>query len=1253
MDEAKSVTATFTQDSYALTVNVVGQGSVDLDPSDGPYLSGTAVELTAVADAGWTFSGWSGDLDGSTNPASITMDGAKSVTATFTQDSYVLTVNVVGQGSVDLDPAGGTYLSGTTVELTAVADAGWTFSGWSGDLGGSTNPESITMDGAKSVTATFTQDSYVLTVNVVGQGSVDLDPSGGTYLSGTTVELTAVADTGWSFSGWSGDLGGSTNPESITMDGAKSVTATFTQDSYVLTVNVVGQGSVDLDPTGGTYLSGTTVELTAVADAGWTFSGWSGDLGGSTNPESITMDEAKSVTATFAQDSYVLTVNVVGQGSVELDPAGGTYLSGTTVELTAVADAGWTFSEWSGDLGGSTNPESITMDGAKSVTATFTQDSYVLTVNVVGQGSVDLDPAGGTYLSGTTVELTAVADAGWTFSGWSGDLGGSTNPESITMDEAKSVTATFTQDLYTLSTAVIGDGSITLNPDGGVYQSGSEVELTAVADAGWTFIEWSGDLTGSENPESITMDGNKSVTATFADITPPETTITSAPSDPTNTAAASFEFESSEAGSSFECSLDEAEFGACASPQAYGGLSDGAHTFRVRATDGAGNTDETPASHTWIIDTLAPETTITSAPSDPTNNTAASFEFESSEAGSGFECSLDAAEFDTCTSPHGYSGLSDGAHTFLVRATDGLGNMDQSPASHTWNIDTTAPETTITEMPDDPSNSEDGHFSFSSDDPAATFECSLDSAEYAACTVPYEYSGLSDGPHTFAVRAIDALGNTEDTPASYDWTIDTIAPDTGFVSRPADPSNVSEASFSFISTEGDSSFECNLDSAGFSVCESPKLYDTLGEGLHTFAVRAIDAAGNPDASPASYSWTVDTIAPDTSITDMPDDPSNRPDGSLSFTSTELNSDFECGLDGGDFTSCTSPFDFAGLEGGTHSFAVRATDSADNTDDTPATYDWTIDLEVPETTITAMPSDPSNSAVGSIEFESSETGSSFECSLDGALFGTCTNPYEYSGLSDGEHTFLVRATDGAGNTDETPASHTWNIDTLAPETTITAMPSDPSNSAAGSFEFESSETGSSFECSLDGAEFGTCTSPYDYSGLSDDEHTFQVRATDGASNTDDSPASYEWAIDTTAPETSLTDVPVDPSSNADGSFGFESNDPSATFECQLDGGEFATCTSPYAYEDLLDGTHTFAVRGVDGLGNTDATPASHEWTIDTFAPDTGILTGPDASTASTSASFEFISNEPGSTLRMPVGQRGIRSLHESTGVHWAE
>ncbi|HNT78819.1 MAG TPA: right-handed parallel beta-helix repeat-containing protein, partial [Anaerolineae bacterium] len=250
-------------------------------------------------------------------------------------------------------------------------------------------------------TFTSTLPLYTLTVNVEGDGTVTRAPSQTTYISGTVVQLEAFPDTERLFAGWSGDLIGNANPADITLNADAIVTATFTPvPSYTLTVNVVGNGDVTRTPSQTLYLSGTVVTLTATPDVDWIFSEWSGDLLGSATPVTITLDSDKVVTATFAAITHTLAVNTVGSGSVTRSPNQTAYVSGTVVTLAATPAAGWEFSAWSGDLLGSTNPTTITLDTDKTVTATFTAiPTYTLTVNITGTGSVTWTPSQTTYLA--------------------------------------------------------------------------------------------------------------------------------------------------------------------------------------------------------------------------------------------------------------------------------------------------------------------------------------------------------------------------------------------------------------------------------------------------------------------------------------------------------------------------------------------------------------------------------------------------------------------------------------------------------------------------------------------------------------------------------------------------------------------------------------------------------------------------------------------------------------------------------------
>ncbi len=168
------------------------------------------------------------------------------------------------------------------------------------------------------------------------------------------------------------------------------------------------------------------------------------------------------------------------------------------------------------------------------------------------------------------------------------------------------------------------------------------------------------------------------------------------------------------------------------------------------------------------------------------------------------------------------------------------------------------PNTTIDTTPPDPDNDLTPIFTFSSTSATGTFVCRIDGAPFAPCNSGNSFGPLVAGNHTFEVAAVDTFGNTDPTPALYVWTIDTSTPDTDIDSSPPAVTNSVDAAFAFSSPSPDTaSFECQLDGGGFAACTSPQNYLALAGGPHIFEVRAIDDAGNPDPTPASYNWMVD------------------------------------------------------------------------------------------------------------------------------------------------------------------------------------------------------------------------------------------------------------------------------------------------------------------------------------------------------------------------------------------------------------
>ena len=339
---------------HALTVTKAGAGSGTVTSSPAgincgtacaaSYASGTVVTLTASPSSGSVFAGWSGACTGAGSTCQVSMNAAKTVTATFNAQMHTLTVTKVGAGSgtVTSSPAGincgsdcsENYSHGTAVYLSATASVGSTFddtSGWVGCTGfvdtGLQRYCVVTMDAAKTVTATFNVQMHTLTVTKAGtgMGTVTSSPAGincGTacstnYAHGTTVTLTAAAAIGSMFTGWSGACSGAGSTCQVTMDAAKTVTATFSQ-IYFLTVTKTGTGSgtVTSSPTGincgstcsAIFVSGTTVTLTATASAGSWFYEWSGDCTGTSLTCQVTMSQNRNVTATFLQNIGALGV---------------------------------------------------------------------------------------------------------------------------------------------------------------------------------------------------------------------------------------------------------------------------------------------------------------------------------------------------------------------------------------------------------------------------------------------------------------------------------------------------------------------------------------------------------------------------------------------------------------------------------------------------------------------------------------------------------------------------------------------------------------------------------------------------------------------------------------------------------------------------------------------------------------------------------------------------------------------------------
>jgi hypothetical protein len=658
---------------------------------------------------------------------------------------------------------------------------------------------------------------------------------------------------------------------------------------------------------------------------------------------------------------------------------------------------------------------------------------------------------------------------------------------------------------------------------------------------------------------------------------------------------------------------------------------DGAKTLYLWAKDSAGVVSQIPTTVNFTLDTTAPTVTITTQPLAQSKLSSQSFAFTGND-GTGsidhFECKMDAGLWTLCSSPAAYSSLTEGDHTLSVRAVDTASNTSAID-SKSWHIDLTVPVLTIT-GPASLTNSLSANFTLTATDlggsGVASYQCSVDGGAYASCTAVTSLV-LTAGSHSFKARAYDGAGNVSSV-QTLSWTIDTTPPTVTLTSKPLAVTNAMNAVFTFMGSDSGggniASFECSLDAQAYASCTSGKTYTSLADGFHTFNVRASDTAGNV-GNATSYTWKVDTTTPMASISSYPDSITNQTTASFGFSATPPSggsiTGYECQIDGGAWTSCTSPKTYNSLVQGNHTFAVRSIDDNSNVS-SPTSYSWTIDTTVPVLTLNQTPAAISNLKSVQVQFSATDSGGgsvdTYYCQLDGGGYSECSSPRDINSLTQGSHTVDVKVTDTAGNS-SVVQSYTWVTDLTLPTLTLLTTPDSLTNSTSAAFTFSGGDTGggtlAGFYCSLDGSTAVACTSGVSYSSLAAGVHTFDVYAMDSAGNAS-ADVSFNWTVDLIAPTLTITSKPSANWNSAAASFVFLATDSGggtvAGYQCKIDGGAYASCASGLTYTSLAEGAHIFSVYATDTAGNQSSV-VTHNWTVDTVAPVVTITTPSASST----------------------------------------
>ncbi|MBO9662215.1 InlB B-repeat-containing protein [Dokdonella sp.] len=504
-----SVTASFAINQYTLTYTAGANGSISGSASQTVNHGANGTPVTAVANTGYHFVQWS---DGSTaNPRTDTNVTANiGVTASFAINQYTLTYTAGANGSISGSATQTVNHGGSGTPVTAVANSGYHFVQWSD--GSTANPRTDTNVTANvSVTASFAADQYTLTYTAGANGSLTGNTSQTVTSGGSGTPVMAVANSGYHFVQWSD--GSTANPRTDTNVTANvSVTASFAADQYTLTYAAGANGSLTGNTSQTVASGGNGTPVTAVANTGYHFVQWSD--GSTANPRTDTNVTANvSVTASFAINQYTLTYTAGANGSISGSASQTVNHGANGTPVTAVANTGYHFVQWSD--GSTANPRTDTNVTANlSVTASFAINQYTLTYTAGANGSISGSATQTVNHGGSGTPVTAVANTGYHFVQWSD--GSTANPRTDANVTANvSVTASFAINQYTLTYTAGANGSISGSATQTVNHGGSGTPVTAVANTGYHFVQWSDGSTANPRTDA-NVTANISVTASFA-----------------------------------------------------------------------------------------------------------------------------------------------------------------------------------------------------------------------------------------------------------------------------------------------------------------------------------------------------------------------------------------------------------------------------------------------------------------------------------------------------------------------------------------------------------------------------------------------------------------------------------------------------------------------------------------------------------------------------------------------------------------
>jgi hypothetical protein len=403
---------------YTVKVENSGGGTVKVSPGKEKYADNEQIKVEAVADEGYEFKGWQGNMTGAENPAVVKVTEDMWIIPRFEALlNYRLTTewSPLG-GSLQYSYGDGVFseavqktkfLPGEQCAIRAIPADSYRFDGWTGDIESPDDTVFITFDRDYQVYPKFSimpsPVTYTITGSVPPGGTLEYTPSKTEYYENEIVMVTAKPDNGYEFKGWQGSVTGSANPLIIKLTEDMWIIPRFEEAaSYRLTTEWSPAGGILFYSYDGifnttvsktNFLPGEQCAIRAVPLPGYRFDRWEGDIESVNDTIYITFDGNYQVYPKFSVIAslvtYTITASVPAGGTVEYIPSKTEYYENEVVMVTAKPDSGYIFGQWSGDHAGTEASFSLTMNSDKNIAPAFIRREWTFMVYMAADNDLD------------------------------------------------------------------------------------------------------------------------------------------------------------------------------------------------------------------------------------------------------------------------------------------------------------------------------------------------------------------------------------------------------------------------------------------------------------------------------------------------------------------------------------------------------------------------------------------------------------------------------------------------------------------------------------------------------------------------------------------------------------------------------------------------------------------------------------------------------------------------------------------------